>query len=69
MRHACVAAVWAGIRRTLGTAQQQKAPLAVVDLRRICEDAPANPTKSNARSRGKARTSQVCKSLAAKTFF
>jgi integrase len=35
MQHGAVSAVWHGIRRAHGTAQTQKAPLLVPDLRRI----------------------------------
>lgn len=42
MRHGVVAQVWHGIRRTLGTAQTQKAPLMVPELRRIMDVLPDN---------------------------
>jgi integrase len=40
MQHGAVSAVWQGIKRTHGTAQEQKAPLLVPDLRRIAENLP-----------------------------
>jgi site-specific recombinase XerD len=42
MRHGCVSAVWHGIRRTMGTAQTQKSPLLVPDLRKIADNLPDN---------------------------
>jgi integrase len=41
MRHAVVAATWAGIRRTLGTAQQGKAALLTDDIRKMIDALPA----------------------------
>jgi hypothetical protein len=40
MRHGAVSAVWHGIRRTLGVAQEQKAPLLTADLRRVVDTLP-----------------------------
>lgn len=40
MRHAVVAETWAGIKRTLGTAQQGKAALLTDDIRRMVDALP-----------------------------
>jgi integrase len=40
MQHGAVSAVWHGIRRTVGTAQEQKSPLLVVDLRAMVSAMP-----------------------------
>jgi integrase len=40
MRHAVVAETWAGIKRTLGTAQQGKAAILTDDIRRMIEELP-----------------------------
>lgn len=42
LRHASVSEVWKGIRRVHGTAQTQKAPVSVEDLRRMFAVLPAN---------------------------
>jgi site-specific recombinase XerD len=42
LRHAAVSEVWNGIRRVHGTAQVQKAPVAVEDLRRMFLHLPTN---------------------------
>jgi site-specific recombinase XerD len=44
MRFAVVSETWAGIKRTLGTAQIQKAPATVEFLKRMLADAPATLT-------------------------
>jgi hypothetical protein len=48
-KDALVAATWAGIRRTLGTAQHGKAPIRTADLRRMVED--LTPTLGGKRDR------------------
>jgi site-specific recombinase XerD len=40
MRHGCVSSVLHGIRRTMGTAQVQKAPLLIANIRAIAENLP-----------------------------